>query len=263
MVFKSNINSKKTVKLLALILTAAISLFAVSACKTNDEQTLTAVGSGGYRPFNYINDTGEVIGFDVDVAEEVATRLGMELDYVTAEWSGLVEGLRNEQFDAIIGSMAITEERQKTVSFTRPYYYSGAQLVVRKDSGITSPSEMEGLQIGVATGSNFAMDAENLQANVQYYDDDNATAMDLIAGRVDGVITDKIVALEIVSKIEGGDQLQLCGDLLRTEQMGIAININNEELLEEVDKIIEEMHRDGTLSEISQKWLDGEDITKE
>ncbi|MDD2400935.1 MAG: transporter substrate-binding domain-containing protein [Clostridia bacterium] len=109
-----------------------------------DAGKLTVVGSGGYPPFNHIDDNGDVIGFDVEVGEEIAERLGVELNYVTGEWSGLVEGLRNSRYDAILGSMAITDERLQSVNFSIPYYYSGAQLVVRGDSGITGPSEMEG-----------------------------------------------------------------------------------------------------------------------
>ncbi|NCB51226.1 MAG: transporter substrate-binding domain-containing protein [Clostridia bacterium] len=226
-----------------------------------DAGQLTVVGSGGYPPFNYIDDNGDVIGFDVDVGAEIAARLGVELNYVTGEWSGLIEGLRAGRYDAILGSMAITEERLQTVNFSVPYYYSGAQLIVRSDSGITDPSEMEGKSIAVATGTNFVQDAENLGAEAKLYDDDNLTMMELIAGRVDGVITDRLVALEAMSGLEGGDELELCGELLRLEEMGIAIKQEDEALLQAIDEILQEMHDDGTLSAISEKWQNGADIT--
>ena len=188
-----------------------------SLSRVLDSGKLTVVGSGGYPPFNYFNDDGEVIGFDVDVGQEIADRLGVELDYVTSDWDGLVEGLRNKRYDGILGSMAITPDRLAVVSFTNPYYYSGAQLVVRKDSGITSPEDMDGKEIAVVTGTNFVGDAEELGATVSYYLDDFATLSELISGRVDGVITDRLVALGAISEISGGNNLELCGEILRLE----------------------------------------------
>lgn len=221
---------------------------------------ITFVGSGGYPPFNYFDDNGNVVGFDVDVGQEIANRLGVELDYVTSDWDGLVEGLRNKRYDGILGSMAITEERQQVVSFTDPYYYSGAQLVVRNDSGITDSSEMSGKTIAVATGTNYVGDAENLGAEVSLYQDDNATALELINGRVDGVITDRLVALKAMSEISAGEDLELCGKILRLEEMGIAINQDDTSLLEKINQILADMRKDGTLTAISENWH-GADIT--
>ena len=228
-----------------------------------DAGQLTVVGSGGYPPFNFIDDNGDVVGFDVDTGQEIADRLGVELNYVTGEWSGLIEGLRAGRYDGILGSMAITEERLETVNFTIPYYYSGAQLVVREDSGITDPSEMEGKSIAVATGTNFEMDVTDLGAEVKLFDDDNGTMMELISGRVDGVITDRLVALRAMNEMEGGDELMLAGDLLRLESMGIAINKEDDTLLAAIDEILQEMHDDGTLTAISEEWHNGADITKQ
>lgn len=227
-----------------------------------DAGELTVVGSGGYPPFNYIDDNGDVIGFDVEVGQEIADRLGVSLNYVTGEWAGLIEGLRNERYDAILGSMAITDSRLESVNFTDPYYYSGAQLVVSKDSGITDPSEMAGMKIAVVTATNYEQDAEALEAELKLYDDDNSTLLELISGRVDGVITDKMVALKAMSDMDGGDQLVLAGDTLRSEKIGIAINKNDTELLEAINDILADMHEDGTLTQISEKWL-GVDVTVE
>lgn len=99
--------------------------------------------SGGYRPFNYFTDEDILTGFDVDIGKEVAKRLGVSYEPVTTDWSGIVEGLRSARYDGIFGSMAITEERSEVVDFTDPYYYSGAQLIVRSDSKINSPEDLK------------------------------------------------------------------------------------------------------------------------
>jgi len=222
---------------------------------------ITVVGSGGYPPFNFFNENDELVGFDVDTGSAIAERLGVELNYVTGEWAGLIEGLRAGRYDGILGSMAITEERLQQVNFTIPYYYSGAQLIVRRDSGITDPSEMEGKSIAIATGTTFEDDVEALGATAVLYDDDNLTLSELINGRVDGVITDRLVGMGAMREIRGGDGLIMVGELLRTEEMAIAVNKNDVELLEKLNEILEEMHSDGTLTEISKRWHEGEDIT--
>ncbi|MFZ5989735.1 MAG: transporter substrate-binding domain-containing protein [Bacillota bacterium] len=99
--------------------------------------------SGGYPPFNYFTENDELTGFDVEIGKEVARRLGVEYEPVTTDWSGILEGLRSGRYDGIFGSMAITEDRLKVVDFTDPYYYSGAQLIVRNDSKINSPDDLK------------------------------------------------------------------------------------------------------------------------
>lgn len=226
-----------------------------------DAGKLTVVGSGGYPPFNYFDENGDIVGFDVDVGKEIAKRLGVELDYVTSDWDGLTEGLRNKRYDGILGSMAITESRLEIVSFTTPYYYSGAQLVVRTDSEILVPSQMNGKAIAVVTGTNFVGDAEALGATASLYQDDNATMLELISGRVDGVITDRLVAIKAMNEISGGENLMLCGEISRLEEMGIALNKEDTSLLEKMNELLEDMRNDGTLKNISEKWHNGSDIT--
>lgn len=99
--------------------------------------------SGGYPPFNYFTSNDELTGFDVEIGKEVAKRLGVEYEPVTTEWSGILEGLRSGRYDGIFGSMAVTEKRLEVVDFTDPYYYSGAQLIVREDSKITGPDDLK------------------------------------------------------------------------------------------------------------------------
>jgi polar amino acid transport system substrate-binding protein len=283
-----NLFKKKRLWLLMMVAVAVLAL-AVAGCGTNgtagkgdngqevengepagdgslarvlDTGVFTAAGSGGYAPFNFFPEgSDEVGGFDVDTGKAIAALLGVELEYVTTAWDGIIEGLRVGHYDAVLGSMAITTERLQVVNFTVPYYYSGAQLVVLKDSGITDPGEMTGRKIAVATGTTFAEDAERLGATVEYYEDDNLTLMELLNGRVDGVITDRLVAIRAMGEMRGGENLELVGDLLRLEEMALAIRKDDEELLDRLNQILEQMHADGTLSRISQEWFDGMDIT--
>ncbi|HDQ13581.1 MAG TPA: transporter substrate-binding domain-containing protein [Sediminispirochaeta sp.] len=227
-------------------------------------ETISFAGSGGYPPFNFITEDNEVEGFDVDVAAEIAERMGLELEYKTTAWDGIIEGLRAGRYDGILGSMAITEEREKVVDFSDPYYYSGPQLIVKKDGGINGPEDLDSDSvIGLVTGTTFEKDAEQLGVQVKLYEDDNQTLLELLNGRVDAVLTDRIVGLNAISQLKDGDQLTLVGSTLRTETMGIAFQDDDDELREQVNAVLQEMRDDGTLRQISEKWFDGEDITVE
>ncbi|MEL7566323.1 MAG: transporter substrate-binding domain-containing protein [Dehalobacterium sp.] len=111
--------------------------------KVKEKGEITFAMSGGYPPFNYFNTDDKLTGFDVEIGEEVANRLGVKYTPITTEWSGILEGLRSGRYDGILGSMAITEERLKTVDFTNPYYLSGAQLFVKNNSQISGPEDLE------------------------------------------------------------------------------------------------------------------------
>ncbi|TCT16833.1 extracellular solute-binding protein (family 3) [Natranaerovirga pectinivora] len=102
---------------------------------------ITFAMSGGYRPFNYY-EREELTGFDVEIGQEVANRLGVAYTPITTDWSGIIEGLRSGRFDGIFGSMAITDERLEVVDFTNPYYYSGAQIIVREGSEIKGERDL-------------------------------------------------------------------------------------------------------------------------
>ena len=266
---------RKNMVLLATVMLLSL-IFLISGCGSNSgngkaeaEDSLARVQnageisfamSGGYPPFNYYDDNNELVGFDVDVSKEIATRLGVEFTPVTTDWSGIIEGLRAGAYDGILGSMAITEERLQVVDFSIPYYYSGAQLVVRNDSEFSNPTDLEGKTIGVVTGTTFENDALALGAgDVNLYKDDNLTLLELNNKMVDAVITDRVVGVNAVNS--GSFEIELLGNPLRSEDIGVAFRKDDGALLEAVNGILTEMHEDGTLSSISEKWLKT-DITK-
>ncbi len=258
----------KTMKKFGLVcafalLTAGM-IFAAGA-QEKPADTVSFAGSGGYPPFNYMTADSEVIGFDVDVAQEIADRMGKELDYVTTAWDGIIEGLRAGRYDGILGSLGINPARQEVVAFSDPYYYSGPQLIVRADSHLTGPEDVDSqTTLGLVTGTTFEEDANNLGAQVSLYEDDNQTLMELLNGRIDGVLTDRIVGLNAIAELPGGDSLELVGSVLRTERMGIAVQQDNDELLGEINYHLENMRADGTMREISEHWFgEGVDITVE
>jgi len=207
-----------------------------------------------YSPFNYYDEKNQLVGFDVDVSGAIAKRLGVEFKPVTTDWSGIIEGVRSGVYDGILGSMAITAEREEKVDFSVPYYYSGAQLVVKKNSNYNEPEDLEGKIIGVVTGTTFEADAQNLGAGeIKLYNDDNQTLMELDSGVVDDVITDRVVGVNAINN--GRFSIELLGNPLRSEDIDVAFKDSDDSLREAVDEILKEMHKDGTLTQLSEKWL--------
>ncbi len=228
--------------------------------RVKKEGELSFAMSGGYPPFNFYNNKNELVGFDVDVCKEVAKRLGVKEDLITTEWSGIIEGLRSGAYDTILGSMAVTDKRKEVVNFSEPYYYSGAQVVVKKGHSFTDVQDLKGKIIGVVIGTTFEKDAQELgAADVKLYKDDNQTLLELNNGSIDAVITDRVVGVNAVNGDNFG--VELLGSPLRSEDIAVAIRKGDDSLLQAVNKIIEEMHEDGTLSQLSEKWLKT-DITK-
>lgn len=240
----------------------AMMVFVVAGCGSTD--TLAEVEdrgyikfamSGGYPPFNYYNDQGDLDGFDIEIGEEIARRLGVEYEPVATDWDGIIGGLLAGSFDGILGSMAITDERLESVDFSDPYYYSGAQLVVRSDSTIQDPADVtEDMRIAVVTGTTFADQVEEWGAEAVYYDSDAITLMELDNDNVDGVITDRLVAL--INAQEHGYDFKLVGDMLYTETMAIAFRPGDDSLIEAVNEALADMRADGTYQEISERYFD-------
>ncbi len=221
--------------------------------RIQDAGEISLAMSGGYPPFNYYDENNKLVGFDVDVCKEVAKRLGVEFKPVTTEWSGIIPGLTSGVYDGILGSMAITEDRLKVVDFSVPYYYSGAQVLVREDSDFAALEDLKGKTVGLATGTTFEGDAEKLGVEVKLYKDDNLTLMELKNSGIDGVITDRVVGVNAINK--GDFNFKLLGSPLRSEDIAVAFRQEDDQLREAVDEILNEMHEDGTLTAISEQWL--------
>lgn len=229
--------------------------------ENEDDNVLRFAMSGGYSPFNFYDDDNELVGFDVDIGREVTERMGYEYEPVTTAWDGIIAGLQSGHYDGIWGSMAITEEREERVDFSDPYYYSGAQLVVRADSDYESIEDLpEDARIGIVVGTTFEEIAEEYGETVGY-EDDGYTLNELENGRVEAVITDRLVAIKNIE--EHGYDFELAGELLYTEEMAVAVQKGNDELLEEINEALAEVIEDGTYHEINDKWFPGYDLLEQ
>jgi polar amino acid transport system substrate-binding protein len=232
-----------------------------------------------YPPQSSLNKQGEFEGFDIDVATEIAERLGVEVAWETPSWDVITAGNWSGRWDVSVGSMTITPERSEVLHFTPPYYYTPAAVVVHEaNTDITDvETDLDGTRVGVCAGCTYDaylekslnIPGEDIEfviddAQIKGYDTDTSAINDLEIGdgeRLDAVIS----ALPLLENaIEKGKPLKLIGDPIFYEPLAVAIDKNAPEdpepLLDAITAIIHEMHSDGTLSELSMKWY-GIDLT--
>jgi len=252
-----------TVVVLVLSLLVAAMAMPVAAAGDGSLDRVRARGTlvvgieGAFPPFNMFDERGELVGFDVDISREVARRLGVDVEFVPTAWEGIVIGLLLGSYDTIISSLAITPERAERVSFTQTYYRSGAAIVVPTGSDITGPDDLVGRPVGATLGTTYIDEVERLGAEVRAYEDDLQSFQDLAFGRLDALVTDRLVAIMIVD--ERGYNMEILDELIYSEDIGIAVRPQDEDLRLAIDAALTEMYEDGTYEEISVKWF-GTDI---
>ncbi|TDW02060.1 ABC transporter substrate-binding protein [Pseudobacillus badius] len=225
----------------------------------NEQKTFRYAMSGLYKPFNF-KEGGQLAGFDVEIGQALAKKMNMKAEPVTNPWETIIQGLQSNKYDAILGSMAVTEERKKAVSFTTPYYRSGTQIFVAQDqSSIKSANDLKGKKIGVVKASPYKDLAEKYTDKVQEYDSDLTALLDITTGRLDAVITDQMVGFRVMK--EKTMKIKDVGKPLTYDEMAIAVRKDDKELEDKLNKALAEMIEDGTYEKISDKWF-GRNIYK-
>lgn len=216
-----------------------------------------------FPPMGYRDENGDIVGFDVDVAREVCSRMGVELVPQPISWDAKVIELNSGNIDCIWNGFTITEALKEQLTFSDPYLANKQVIVVRGDSEVKALSDLNGKSLGVQAGSSAVA---ALDANPEFRDSvtinefkDNMTAMlDLENGGLDAVLVDVIVAGYYFSQHEG--DFRMLDESLATEEYGVGFRKDDLALVENVNRILGEMAADGKLAEISTKWFDS-DIT--
>jgi L-cystine transport system substrate-binding protein len=218
---------------------------------------------GTYQPYNFLNEEKEMDGFDADIAKEVAKRLGVEVEFVAQEFSGMIAGLQAEKFDMVISQMTITDERQEQMDFSDPYITNHVKVIVQDDdNAIQTIEDFKGKKIGVGLGTNdetylrTKVLPEVGEFTIMTYDDVITTLKDLDVGRIDATINNMYAIKPVVEK--NGFKIKAVGEPIKSDQAAIATRKGNEELIKELNRVLSEMKEDGTYNEIFVKWFDEE-----
>jgi len=235
-----------------------------------EDNVLKVATSASWAPQSFLNEKNEMDGFDVDVAREIAKRLGVEIEFVTPAWDIITAGNWNGRWDLSVGSMTPTSSRAKVLAFPAVYYYTPAAIAVHNDSSASQPSDLDGLVVGACTGCTFELylkhdltiDAEGVPTfdyqvapgEIKTYQGSQPVFDDLRIGdgkRLDGLL-ESLPA--ILGAIENGYPLKVIGEPVFYEPLALAIDRGDDELNDKLAGIVAEMQEDGTLTTLSNKW---------
>lgn len=254
---------KKFGLLITLILTLVL-----AACGQNnesgngeageDKKVLTMGTSADFAPFESRNTSGEVEGFDIDLAKYIADELGYELKIEDMKFDGLIGALQANRVDLVLSGMSATDKRAQNVDFSTQYHHSGEMFITLKDSEVTSLEQLEGKTVGVQLGTIQEEGARKLQETVDFEIKaiDNATILiqELLSNRIDVAYLDKSVATGYINEqgLTGFDDPT-------TSSPGMAVAFpKGSELVDEVNQVLKEMDENGKLEELKAKWLSEE-----
>ena len=229
------------------------------------EKGFTTALTGKFPPFSYYNNSGKLAGFDVDVSRAIAGHLGKPSKIIATEWDGILAGLLVKKYDAIIGSMAITLEREKKVSFSIPYYNSGAQLFIHRDNPdkLYSISECAGRRIAVVLGETYQQFLEKNYPDIEVVTFKSTVEIFemLEQHRISGFVTDRLVGAWQIKKAKRS--FVPIGEMLYSERIGIPVCKNRTKLLKQINQAILKLKLDGTLKKIHDKYFGLGNITAE
>lgn len=224
---------------------------------------LTVGCDDGFPPMAFMGPDDKITGFDVELAQAVAQKLGVKADIQPIDWKTKEMSLNSNKIDVIWNGYTITKERNDQVEFTKPYLNNKQVIVVLKNSPITSKADLKGKNVGAqvdSSGLQAIKDDKEFKASlgkVSEYDQYLPALLDLQNKRLDAVVIDK-VAIDYVMKQTPGIYKVLDGDL-GSEYYGIGCRKGGVALREAIDNALDQLNQDGTVEKISDKWF-GENI---
>lgn len=220
---------------------------------------ITVATDATWPPMQFLNTDQEIIGFDIDLMNAVAEAGGFEVEFQNTAWDGIFAGLANGDYDAVISSVTITEERERTMDFSTPYINAGQVLIVRQDapSNWTTLADLNGESVGAQIGTTGAIEISNTSGvELRTYDELGLAIEDLAQGRIAGVVADTPIAADFVLQNENySGTLKIVGEPFTEEFYGIAVRDGNSEVLEMINAGLEVVLNDGTFEELQDKWL--------
>ncbi|MBW9111239.1 amino acid ABC transporter substrate-binding protein [Microbacterium ureisolvens] len=263
-------------RITALVLTAAAAL-ALTACSSGSADpvpsgdgddyglvtpgTLTVATEGTYRPFSFHDESGELVGFDVEIAEAVAEKLDLEVVFQETQWDAIFAGLDAGRFDVIGNQVSINPEREEKYLFSEPYTVSpGVIVVAEDDDSIKSFEDLAGKTTAQSLTSNWYQLAEESGATVEAVEGWAQAVALLQQGRVDATVNDSLTFLDY-EKSEGPTGLKIAVETDEPSLSAFAFTKDKEALVEAIDGALAELREEGVLAEISEKYF-GADVTQ-
>jgi polar amino acid transport system substrate-binding protein len=212
-----------------------------------------------FPPMGFRDEKGQIVGFDIDLAKEVASRMGVEVVFKPVDWDGIAMSLVNKDIDVIWNGLTITEKRKENMAFTKPYLNNRQIVVVTEGSDIRTKADLEGKVVGLqmASSSEAALDSEKEVADkikeIRKYSNNVEALLDLANGGNDAVVVDEVVGRYYIAKRPG--EYRILDEYFTNEEYGVGYRKEDVSFGQELDRILDEMKADGTADEISIEWF--------
>ena len=237
---------------------AAVAM-ALSAAAPAAAENLRIGVEGAYPPFSAVDENGQLVGFDIDIARALCAQMKTECELVQQDWEGIIPALLAKKYDAIVASMSVTEERQKQVAFTDRYYKDGGKFVRRKGDKIrVSYNGLEGKSVGVQRGTvtDAFLTAEFPGADVRRYDELTNAHLDLQQGRIDLVLADQFPQADFADK---NDDVEVTGPTYTNSKyfgdIAIAVRKEDEDLRKEINAAIQAIRENGVYKSVNDQYF--------
>ena len=261
-------------KIFALCMMLVVAIGALAGCgnnaaKNDDANKPIVVGpDDNFPPMGFKDESNEIVGFDIDLAKEASKRLGRPVEFKAIDWNSKEAELKSGRVDILWNGLDITEKRKENMLFSNPYMDNRQIVFVAKGkaASIKGEADLAGKLVGTQSGSTteeyFESNAnvKNSMKEVKYYPDFINAFMDLENGRLDAIVGDEIIGRYYLSK--HSEKLEAVDVVIGpVSEFGIAFRKDDQKLRDQVQKVMDEMKKDGTTAKISQKWF-AKDITK-
>ncbi|HRD20316.1 MAG TPA: basic amino acid ABC transporter substrate-binding protein [Fervidobacterium sp.] len=245
----------KVLVVLTLIIAATFS-FAQTLTQIKQRGKLIIGTEPTFPPFEFVDEKNQVVGFDIDIANELAKRLGVKVEVVSLPFDSLIPALQQGKIDMVIAGMTITEDRAKVVDFSKPYFEANQAIVVRKESKF-EPKKLEdliGKKIAVQLGTTGDLISSEIKGiEVVRFQRFTDAFLELQNGRVDAVVLDEAPAKAYVKKFP---KFVISSIVDTGETYGIAVRKGNKELLNFVNQTLDIMKSTGTYNKIISTWFE-------
>ncbi len=227
--------------------------------KNRENLTIHFGTEGAYPPFNYIDQSGELQGFDIEIARAICKKLAAECTYTAQSWDGLIPALMAKKYDAIVASISITEDRKRSVLFSDKYYNTPIRFVTRKDKTlIISKEGLAGKKIGAqrsTTSAKFLREKFGSDIKINLYDTQESAILDLKNGRVDALLADALVLSNWLNSKDGADYGFRGQGYYVDEGIAVATRKDSQVLIQKINQALNEIHADGTYQQVTEKFF--------
>ena len=235
------------------LLAASVSLLASLAFSCADGPQVVRIGTDGeYPPYNFVNDAGEVDGFEADLMDEICSRADLECEWLVTPWDGIIDSLIAEEFDVIVSGMSINDERDRVIDFTQPYLPPTPSIYVALHNA--SEEALSGvIAAGVATVHSAYL--SEIGAEFVEFDTGEGAVAAILSGEADAGLFDREFAHTIIAESNGS--LGVIGrPVLLEEGIGAGVRESDEDLKDKLNAAIDSMKQDGSLNDLIREWFD-------